>query len=108
MTRHDQSAQDAKPLLLCAYVPIAGVGWSMSQKLKELGISTVRQLRGHSKEMLQRQLGPKTGQVRDKGEQQWCRAAQEACIKGFVVEAPCMQPLRLSGRLFVFGLALLS
>lgn len=41
------------------------MGWSTSQKLKDLGIGTVRQLRGHSKEMLQRQLGPKTGQVSD-------------------------------------------
>ena len=41
-----------------------GVGYRTAEKLTELGVTTVRQLRALSKEMLQRQLGPKQGQVR--------------------------------------------
>ncbi|GAX76094.1 hypothetical protein CEUSTIGMA_g3537.t1 [Chlamydomonas eustigma] len=41
---------------------LPGVGWSMRSKLEALGIKSVCQLRAHSKEMLQRHLGSKTGQ----------------------------------------------
>ena len=43
--------------------PVSGVGYKTCEKLANLGITTVRQLRGQSRELLQRQLGPKHGQV---------------------------------------------
>ena len=42
---------------------LAGVGYRTCEKLTQLGVTTVRQLRALSKEQLQRQLGPKHGQV---------------------------------------------
>ena len=43
---------------------LPGVGWNICQKLKEVNISTVRGIRGSSKEALQRELGNKTGTPR--------------------------------------------
>eukprot|EP00798_Chlamydomonas_sp_ICE-L_P021821 gene21821-28847_t len=54
-----------KVLEVMADLPVKelpGVGWSTGEKLKSLGITTVRQLWSQSKEMLQRQLGAKAGQ----------------------------------------------
>ena len=41
----------------------SGVGPTTGHKLTDMGVTTVRQLRALSKEMLQKQLGEKTGQV---------------------------------------------
>ena len=40
---------------------LPGVGWNMCHKLKDLGIASVRHVRGSSKDVLQRELGSKTG-----------------------------------------------
>ena len=40
---------------------LPGVGWNMSHKLKDLGIASVRDVRSSSKDVLQRELGSKTG-----------------------------------------------
>lgn len=40
---------------------LPGVGWNMCHKLKELGIASVRHVRASSKDVLQRELGSKTG-----------------------------------------------
>lgn len=40
---------------------LPGVGWNMCQKLKELGIASVRGVRASTKEALQREIGNKTG-----------------------------------------------
>ena len=40
---------------------LPGVGWNMCHKLKDMGISSVRQVRATTKEALQRELGNKTG-----------------------------------------------
>lgn len=40
---------------------LPGVGWNMCHKLKELGIASVSQVRASSKDVLQRELGSKTG-----------------------------------------------
>ena len=40
---------------------LPGVGWHICQKLKELGIASVRDVRGTTREALQRELGNKTG-----------------------------------------------
>ena len=43
---------------------LPGVGWNMCHKLKDLGIASVRHVRGSSKDMLQKELGSKTGATR--------------------------------------------
>ncbi len=40
---------------------LPGVGWNICQKLKELGIASVRDVRASTKDMLQREIGNKTG-----------------------------------------------
>lgn len=40
---------------------LPGVGWNMCHKLKELGIASVRDVRASCKDVLQRELGSKTG-----------------------------------------------
>lgn len=40
---------------------LPGVGWNMCQKLKELGIASVRDVRASTKDVLQREIGNKTG-----------------------------------------------
>ncbi len=40
---------------------LPGVGWNICQTLKELGIASVRDVRASTKDMLQREIGNKTG-----------------------------------------------
>lgn len=40
---------------------LPGVGWNICQKLKELGIASVRDVRASTKDVLQREIGNKTG-----------------------------------------------
>ena len=40
---------------------LPGVGWNMCHKLKDLGIASVRHVRSSSKDVLQKELGSKTG-----------------------------------------------
>ena len=40
---------------------LPGVGWNICQKLKELGIASVRDVRASTKDVLQREIGAKTG-----------------------------------------------
>jgi len=40
---------------------LPGVGWNVCQKLKELGIASVRDVRASTKDVLQREIGNKTG-----------------------------------------------
>ena len=50
------------PSLNYIFIPWAGVGWSMTRKLKSLNISTCGELQKVSLGVLQREFGPKTGQ----------------------------------------------
>ena len=50
-------------LLSMAVDELPGVGWSMAQKLQELSIKTVADVRASRKERLQRELGNKTGET---------------------------------------------
>ena len=45
---------------------LPGVGWNICQKLKEVGIPSVRDVRASTKDVLQREIGNKTG-ARRKG-----------------------------------------
>ncbi|XP_062595150.1 DNA repair protein REV1-like [Saccostrea cucullata] len=56
---------------------IPGVGWSMSRKLKSMGVSTCGQLQGVPQSTLQREFGPKTGLSLYRG----CRGQDERQIK---------------------------
>lgn len=48
-------------LLDLAVDELPGVGWNICQKLKELGIKSVRDVRASTKDALQREIGNKTG-----------------------------------------------
>ena len=50
-------------LVLMPVSDLPGVGWSLSHRLTDMGISTVADLRERSSAALQRDLGAKTGQT---------------------------------------------
>ena len=57
---------------------LPGVGWNLCHKLKELGIASVRDVRGSSKDVLQRELGRKTGGL----------LSLSSCCEAFAASAP--------------------